>query len=148
MSESATGRAVLAEEEDARAALLQEGRSLDRAFEAEERALTDQRATMSPQAFRPLADAFDEKVVATRRAQEQKALTLTREAEERRRAFFANVTPILLQILRETGAAAVVDQRSILISKQDLNITEEVIKRLDQRIDEEAPDVPPGAQDD
>ncbi|MEM7669991.1 MAG: hypothetical protein AAF317_12760, partial [Pseudomonadota bacterium] len=73
---------------------------------------------------------------------------LTREAEERRRAFFANVTPILLQILRETGAAAVVDQRSILISKQDLNITEEVIKRLDQRIDEEAPDVPPGAQDD
>ncbi|MEO0389097.1 MAG: OmpH family outer membrane protein, partial [Pseudomonadota bacterium] len=111
LSESATGRAVLAEEEDARAALLQEGRSLDRAFEAEERALTDQRATMSPQAFRPLADAFDEKVVATRRAQEQKALTLTREAEERRRAFFANVTPILLQILRETGAAAVVDQR-------------------------------------
>ncbi|MEM9429041.1 MAG: OmpH family outer membrane protein [Pseudomonadota bacterium] len=143
LSTSETGREVLAAEAMEREALQREGEALDRQFEAEERDLTERRQTLDPETFRALADAFDEKVVATRRRQEQKAIAITRDGEERRRAFFEAVTPILVELLQETGAAAVVDHRSLLISKQDLNITDEVIKRLDQRR-RDAPAAAPG----
>ncbi|QHQ34718.1 OmpH family outer membrane protein [Algicella marina] len=135
LTDSAAGQAVLAEEEADRNALLEEGRALDAQFEAEEQALTEQRATMDAAAFRELADAFDEKVVATRRDQEQKAANLNRRAEERRREFLQQVQPILLEVLEASGATAVVDRRLVLIFKQELNITSEVIRRLDETLD-------------
>ncbi len=49
---------------------------------------------------------------------------------------------MLLEILEETGAVAVFDQRDVLISKQDLNITDEVIKRLDVAYTAELADSP------
>lgn len=128
--DSLPGRALLAQQEAAADALTAEGSALDRAFEAEERSLTERRASLAPGAFRALADAFDAKVVATRREQEQKSTELARRLEAERRDFFRTVRPILVELLRETGASAVLDQRAVLLSNQDLNITDEVIKRL------------------
>jgi len=129
---SREGRDILALNEAEAGQLRAEGQRLDLQFEAEERALSDQRADMDPVAFRALADAFDEKVVATRREQQEKAAALALRAENRQLTFFRKVAPILLEILDETGAAAVVEERILLISKGDLNITEEVITRLDE----------------
>lgn len=132
LTDSLAGQAVLQEEEEDRAALLAEGQSLDAAFEAEELALTEQREKMDAAEFRALADAFDTKVVETRREQEAKANAVSRRAEERRRRFLQQVQPILLETLEESGASAVVDRRFVLIFKQELNITAEVIRRLDE----------------
>lgn len=134
LRDSRVGQSILAEEERDRQALLEEGQALDAEFEAEELDLTERRAEMDAAAFRLLADAFDEKVVATRREQEQKAQAVSARAEARRRQFLSRVQPILLEILGETGAGGVVDRRFVLIFKQDLNITDEVIKRLDETV--------------
>ncbi|MEM9642306.1 MAG: OmpH family outer membrane protein [Pseudomonadota bacterium] len=131
LADSLLGKAIQAGNEAAADSLRREGQSLDRQFEEEERQLTAQREVLTPDEFRVLADAFDEKVVATRQAQEERAAVLNREAEARQRDFFRRVGPILLEILEETGASAVIEQRGLLVSKQDLNITDEVIKRLD-----------------
>ncbi|MEM9779328.1 MAG: OmpH family outer membrane protein [Pseudomonadota bacterium] len=149
LAESELGQAIRAENEAAADSLRREGQQLDRQFEEEERQLTEQRATLSPEEFRVLADAFDEKVVATRAAQEERAAALTREADARQRDFFRRVGPILLGILEETGASAVIEQRALLVTKQDLNITREVIKRLDAayRAGQATGGAPPTAQD-
>ncbi|WP_112322594.1 OmpH family outer membrane protein [Oceanibium sediminis] len=128
---SQMGQAIIALNESEAQALRDEGQSLDRAFEAEEQALTEQRPELDPDTFRALADAFDEKVVATRAAQEEKAAALAARSDQRRREFFRRAGPILLRILDESGAGAVVDLRGVLVAKQDLNITDEAIKRLD-----------------
>lgn len=128
---SALGKEIIALNEAEDSKLRAEGQRLDRQFEQEEQALTEQRAQLTPEEFRVLADAFDEKVVATRRAQEERGAALVQRAERRQREFLRQIGPILLQILEETGASAVIEQRGLLISKQDLNITGEVIKRLD-----------------
>lgn len=133
---SQLGQAIIATNEAEAQALREEGQRLDRQFEAEEQALTDQRADLDPEKFRELADAFDAKVVRTRAAQEEKAAALAARSEQRRREFFRRAGPILLRILDESGAGAVVDQRSVLVAKQDLNITDEAIKRLDATIPE------------
>lgn len=142
---SRLGQSLLAEDEAETEALRAEGAQLDRQFEAEERDLTQRRAELDPAAFRQLADAFDEKVVRTRREQEEKAAQLQARIEARRRRFFREASPVLLEILTETGAVAIIEQRTVLIAKQDLNITDEAIKRLDESFDPGPPDeAPPG----
>jgi Skp family chaperone for outer membrane proteins len=131
LTDSLYGQDVIAKNETEARALREESQALDRAFEEEERQLTERRAELPPAEFRELADAFDAKVVRARREQDAKAAALTRRVETRQREFFGRVGPVLLEILEETEAVAVFDQRNVLISKQDLNITDEVIKRLD-----------------
>lgn len=130
-AESAFGKEIIALNEAEDAALRREGLALDKQFEEEEQALTARRAELTPEAFRAEADAFDQKVVETRQAQEERGAALVQRAERRRREFLRQIGPVLLEILEESGAAAVIEQRALLISKQDLNITDEVIKRLD-----------------
>ena len=141
LTDSLPGQALLAEEAEERDALISQARRLDRELEEEERRLTDLRAGMDAAEFRALANAFDDRVVRTRREQDQRAADLTQRSEAARRAFFAKVAPILLDILSETNAGAVIDQRSVLIANQNLNITAEVIKRLNAQA--EAPPDPP-----
>ncbi len=131
LAESLAGRDVLAQEDAERTELIAEGRALDQELEAEEQQLTDLRPRTDPASFQALADAFDAKVVRIRAEQEEKASALSQAAEQRRRDFFSQVAPILQQILTETGAGAVVEQRAVLMSNQNLNITDRVITRLD-----------------
>lgn len=131
LSDSRLGREIIAVNEAEAQELREEGQRLDLQFEQEERMLSERRDTLDPEAFRELADAFDEKVVATRREQDEKAQALAERSELRRRDFFRRVGPVLLEILEVTGASAVIEQRWVLVSKQELNITDEVIARLD-----------------
>jgi len=132
LTDSRMGRDILdqnaAETEELRA----EGQRLDRAFEAEERSLAEQRPQMTPEEFRALADAFDEKVVRTRAEQQEKSSALGTRVDQRRVEFLTRVGPILGELLTETGASAVLDERAVLVSNENLNITNEVIKRLDE----------------
>ncbi len=145
LRDSRPGQEILRREQADRDALRAEGRALDAQFEAEELELTERRDQMDAAAFRELADAFDTKVVETRRVQEEKETAISRRADARRRQFLQQVQPILLQLLDESGAASIVDRRFVLIFKQDLNITTEVIKRLDAATDPAPGGETPGA---
>ncbi len=129
---STYGQSVLAAEAEQIDTLRARGRAVDSQFETEELRLTEERAKMDPEEFRELADEFDARVIATRAELRRQSRELEQANQARRVAFFNEVTPILLEILEETGATAIVEHRSILVARQDLNITEEVIKRLDQ----------------
>jgi Skp family chaperone for outer membrane proteins len=149
---SAYGSSLIAANTAEATALSEESRRLDRQFEEEERALTERRPDLDPEAFRKLADAFDEKVTEARQSQENKAQALSARADNRRRLFFRRAGPVLREILEQSGAAAIVESRSVLLGKQDLNITDEAIKRLDERIAAQegrvrTPDDPAAAND-
>lgn len=128
---SVTGRRLLDEEEVERDRLRAEARALDAAFEAEERQLTEQRATLAPEEFRTRADAFDARVVQARREQDERASALAEEFEQRRRQFYARVAPILVMVMDRRGAKAVFDETSVLLADQSLNITDAVIAEID-----------------
>jgi Skp family chaperone for outer membrane proteins len=149
---SQAGQALLAEEERQRDALRREARALDNAFEAEERQLTEQRPGLAPEDFRKLADAFDARVVTARREQDSRAAALAQEFDQKRRAFYAQVAPILVMLMDRYHARAIFDENSVLVADQTLNITEAVIAEIDARAPAEtpppapetpAPDAPP-----
>lgn len=132
LTASRAGAALLEQEAAARDALRAEARQIEAAFEDEERQLTDQRATMPPEEFRKLADAFDGRVVEARRQQDERAAQLAQEFDQKRRQFYADVGPVLVKLMERLGAVAILDEKSVLLADQSINITDQVIAEIDR----------------
>lgn len=139
--DSAYGKAALARAETDASALSAENRKLEAALEAEEQDLTARRAALKPGEFAPLAAAFDTKVEEIRSAQDAKSRAITRRLEENRQHFFESAVPVLADLLRDTGAVAILADNAIILSLSALDITDEAVARMDVAM----PDLPPEA---
>jgi Skp family chaperone for outer membrane proteins len=133
-AESAFGRRVQAELKVFAQEIQAENGALTRDLEAEELTLLQKRETLSPTAFRDLADAFDEKVQLIRAAQERKGQELNARAVAGRQAFNDASIPVLHTILEERGAVGIIDSRVVLLSAASIDITNEAILRVDQTL--------------
>ena len=118
----------------ARAELQAENQRLDAALEAEERSLTSRRAALGAEAFRPLAQAFDEKVKGIRAAQDSKARQLARQAEDNRERFLTAIRPVLADLLRESGADLLLDRSVVLIAGDAIDLTDLAVARIDAQL--------------
>lgn len=125
------GKAMQASTDTARKALQAENQRLEADLEAEERKLTDQRPTMPADQFRPLAEAFDEKVKGIRQAQDTKARELARRAEEDRARFVETAAPILAALMSELGAVVLIDKSVAVLSMDSIDVTDEAIAKID-----------------
>ncbi|WP_027258787.1 OmpH family outer membrane protein [Leisingera aquimarina] len=139
-SESAFGKRVEREIEAEGAVLTAENRRIEAELRAEELELTERRSDMAPDAFRALADAFDQKVQETRRRQDQKLREINQMGEDARREFIAASLPVLQQIMRETGAGAILDHASVFLSANAADITSLAIGRIDEVLGDGATD--------
>lgn len=119
--------AILAEND----ALAAENRKIDAALEAEEQDLTDRRPALGPTEFQALAEAFNVKVEGLRDAQASKAKALERKREEERQKFFQALVPVLGGIMRDAGALAILDNKAVLVSFDQIDITAEATRRMD-----------------
>ena len=133
-SESAFGLRVAAEIEGKSAQLTAENRKIESDLEAEEKQLTIQRKTMAPEAFRELADAFDEKVQLSRRTQATKNRALNDLVDQEREVFLNAAGPVLEKLMRDTGAAVILERRSVFVSANAIDITNEAIERLNASV--------------
>jgi Skp family chaperone for outer membrane proteins len=131
---SAWGRRVAAEIDAASADLAAENRRIEGELTAEEKALTEDRKTADPAAFRVRADAFDAKVVAIRAEQDQKGRDLAARRDSERQAFFAAALPVLGEVMSERGAVAILDARAIFVAVNGVDVTDQLIAAMDARI--------------
>ncbi|WP_409996938.1 OmpH family outer membrane protein [Leisingera daeponensis] len=139
-SESAFGRRAEREIEAEGAVLTAENRRIEAELRSEELELTERRSEMEPEAFRALADAFDQKVQETRRRQDQKLREITQMGEEARREFIKASLPVLQQIMQEAGAGAILDHSSVFLSAEAADITSLAIARIDAVLGDGAAD--------
>ncbi|MBF9060740.1 OmpH family outer membrane protein [Rhodobacterales bacterium HKCCSP123] len=141
LSQSLYGQRIQREVETAGAALSAENRRIEAQLTEEELRLTEQRATMSAEAFRPLAEEFDTRVEGIRAAQEAKSRALQSQAEAAQALFFEQVFPVLIVLMRERGAAVMMDNRAVLLSVEGADITDAAIALIDAEIGD-GPDEP------
>ncbi len=131
---SAYGQRVTADIETESRLLAEENRRLEAELSAEERDLTERRPTLDPEEFRQLADDFDARVTQIRTEQDAKARALTERGDMERRRFLSAAVPILGQIMRDVGAGAIFDQRSVFLSDDRLDITDRAIEAINTTI--------------
>jgi len=133
--------------------LAAQNRQIEAALTAEEQSLTDRRPSMSVEAFRAEAEAFDAKVQGIRQAQDAKERALQTALSSGRDAFLTAVSPVLAQMMRDSGAVVILDRRSVVLAAGTADITDEAIAAIDQVIGDgaaiwppaEAPQPAPGA---
>ncbi|MEJ6394664.1 OmpH family outer membrane protein [Gymnodinialimonas sp. 2305UL16-5] len=134
------GMRLQRELEAASAALANENRQIESLLTEEELALTERRETMPPDEFRGLADEFDIRVTAIRAAQDAKTRDLQAQADAAQQRFFEESVPVLLQLIEDRGAAVLLDSRSVLLSADSIDITEEAIAEIDETLGDGGPD--------
>ena len=133
-TDSLFGQRVAREREADSAVLSAENRKIEASLTEEERSLTERRAQMEPDAFRVLADAFDEKVQEIRRTQDAKARALNQRGEADRVSFLQAAAPVLEKLMRDTGAAVILERGSVFLSLNATDITDLAIERIDAAI--------------
>ncbi|WP_298862960.1 OmpH family outer membrane protein [uncultured Sulfitobacter sp.] len=130
--------------------LVAENRRIEAELASAEQDLTERRASMTPEAFRPLADAFDTRVQASRQEQAAKSRALNALLAQQRETFLRAATPILRELMVESGAAVVLENRTVFFSAPGSDITNAAIERLNQQLGDgsavEAP-APEASQD-
>ena len=147
--ESLFGRRIIAELEARSAALATENRAIEAELVAEERELTERRDELPPEEFRALADAFDEKVGRLRSEQDAKTRELVTIRDSGRQNFTRSVGPILLDYMRRSGASVMLDRRSVVVTADRVDATDELLAEIDEMVAEgDLPVVPPGDERD
>lgn len=129
--DSAFGKRVMAEIDAREEVLAAENRTLQAELEAEEQELTALRPTMAPEEFRALADAFDARVQTIRRQREAENQVFGAMLEDGQRRFLQVAAPVLEQIVRDVGAAVIIDQRFVFLSVNAVDITQRAIAEID-----------------
>lgn len=132
--ESLFGRRVLQEIDSRSTRLAAENHRIESELKDEELRLTEQRKTLPAAEFRALADAFDAKVENIRTTQAGKATDLSKFADAEQQRFIDQAYPELLKMATEIGALVILDQRSIIITSGQIDVTERAIFRVDQAI--------------
>jgi Skp family chaperone for outer membrane proteins len=138
-SETELGKRMTSEYQAAREALSKRNRRLEAELEAEEQALTEQRETLSPEAFRQLADEFDTKVQRIRRESDTAVRNLERRWELAPVSFMRRVEPVLVQVMQEAGGVVVLDARSVLLRAEVVDITSLAASRINEEIGDGQP---------
>ena len=131
---SAFGLRATSEHERRLSELAAENLLVNETLAAEEQSITIRRSEIEADAFRELADAFDEKVQQTRTTQLDKNRSLLSRYEQEQEAFFRAATPVFEQIMLDSGAAVILERRSVLFDDARVDITDRAIALLDETI--------------
>lgn len=145
--DSSFGRASRERIEAASRELAAENRRIEAALEAEERDLTERRATLASTEFRAFADAFNERVEGIRGAQDAKSRNIARQRDEDRQRFFKAAVPVLASIMREKGALVILDRQAVVLSFDVIDVTGLAIERIDAEIGDGSEATPPSPED-
>ncbi len=129
------GKSMLAAHQAERDTLAARNRSLEAELEAEEQRLTDIRAETSPEEFRAMADAFDERVQEIRRDSERRVRDLERDRERLPIEFLSEVDAIVLDLMRASGGVVLLDQRTVILRADAVDLTDRAISRIDEEFD-------------
>ncbi|WP_161635628.1 OmpH family outer membrane protein [Actibacterium mucosum] len=134
LSASEYGRSIIRGIEAQNVALSNENRQIETRLEAEELALTEERETLSAEAFREKAGEFDAKVVALRRQQDEKAQNLARLRDTEQQRFYEEVFPLISQVAARHGIEVVLNKGLVLMSLEGVDRTTEVIDLIDSTL--------------
>ncbi len=148
LAETAYGRRLSAEILERGEALQAENDRIYADLTARERSLTERRPSMDPDAFRAEAEAFDAEVRRIREEQDAKSQALEAAVGQGRQTFEEAARPVLGELMRESGAAVIIERRDVFLSASLVDVTDEAIAAIDAAVGEgeAAPAAPPAGE--
>tara|TARA_R110002020_G_scaffold36409_16_gene109427 strand:- start:1349 stop:1972 length:624 start_codon:yes stop_codon:yes gene_type:complete len=113
-----------------------ENRRIEAELTAEEQDLTRKRDTMEHAEFSALAQEFDTKVREIRRERDMALAGANQTYEASRAQFWEDVRPVMVSVLADSGAAVMVERQSVIASADAIDVTDDVVARIDEVLGE------------
>jgi len=134
LQETVAGQALLAAERELGTAFEARVDAAKSTLDAEEAELARLRGQLGREEFERRAAAFDRRVRRARRLSQKQAAELQQSFRAARERLAAELGPILIEILRQTGASVVLDAGQILVAAPTVDATDEAIRLFDERV--------------
>ncbi|MFT6605471.1 MAG: Skp family chaperone for outer membrane protein [Halocynthiibacter sp.] len=126
--------------------LIAENGEIEARLTTQEKALTDERASLSLEEFRTRAQAFDIRVQALREEQRVKETEVQAIRATGRQTFQEVLTPVLTKIARERGASVMFERQQVFLSAESIDVTLEALEMVNEAFKEtqaqQDPDAP------
>lgn len=100
----------------------------------DEDALRKSRASLTPDAFGAKQQEFQTKVDSLRQQVERRRQQMAFAQEDAMRKLEPILAKVVAEVAKEVGASIVLDTGRVLVSSNNLNITDQVLSRLDGQI--------------
>lgn len=127
--------------------ILGELRGIQEDLSEEGQALQQQQAILSPEAFEEQRQAFEQRLQSVNQDAAERRQAIEKALADARKQILAEFNQVLVEIANEENLQLILDRSNadptIVLTSPDIDITERVVQRLDQRITSVDFSVPP-----
>ena len=96
--------------------------------------LIEQQSVIAPEAFELKAKDYEKKLQTYQVEKQEKLRKLEGGLQRARNEILENVKPILEELSKELGVTVILEKNSVLLSASNMDITENVIKKLNKKL--------------
>ena len=100
----------------------------------EEKQLISQKKLIKPDEYKNKVDSLRSKVLNLQKERDKLLKTLSQQRLKARNELLKNLNPIISEYMQENQIRMVVDKKSILLADQNLDITKQIIERLNKKL--------------
>jgi len=133
-AQSKVGQSIRTQLQDQAKKLQDEDKKGEAAVQAEAKALSDQRSLLSADDFKKKVQALEQKEGERQNKMRAKGEALQLGVNKARQEVEAAIRPIFADVMKKNGATLLLDQSVVLAGGVDLDITDEVLKQLDEKL--------------
>lgn len=133
-AQSKAGQSIRSQYEEQAKKLMAEGKKTDDALQADAKKLSDERALLSQEDLQKRAQGLQKRNIEFQQSMQIKQQGLQLGVQRAEAQVEAALRPIFAEIMKEKGGTILLDQAVVLAGGSDLDISAEVLKRLNEKL--------------
>jgi len=108
--------------------------SREKAIQEEEKKIIQQKKVISAEEYKKKVTNLRNKVATLQKERNSLLDNIAKQRSKARTELLKNLNPIIKEYMAEKKIRMVVDKKSLLLADQSLNITDEIVKRLNKKL--------------
>ena len=106
----------------------------EKRIQDEEKKIIEQKKIISPEEYKKQVTALRIKVSSLQKERNQLLDSISKQRSKARNELLKNLNPIIKDYMKEKTIRMVIDKKSLLLADENLNITKEIISRLNKKL--------------
>jgi len=109
-------------------------RDKEKKIQEEEKTIIEQKKIISPEEYKKKVTALRSKVSSLQKERNSLLDNISKQRTKARNILLKNLNPIIKDYMKEKTIRMVIDKKSLLLADENLNITKEIISRLNKKL--------------
>ena len=106
----------------------------EKAIQEEERKIIQQKKVISAEEYKKKVTELRNKVASLQKERDSLLTEVSKQRSKARSELLKNLNPIIKEYMKEKNIRMVLDKKSMLLADESLDITKDIIKRLNDKI--------------